>query len=545
MTVIRLLTAALCLAAGQQAQTLPREPASVGGVVLSDLTGQPLKRAQVVLKPAGAGTALSVTTGINGDFSFPTVPPGRYSILTQRDGFLPSSSGRQGRYHMPEVFKLVSGQHLRDFTIRLRSWGLIAGKVSFEDAEPAVGVEVQIYAERFWRGRHNYRLAGTVRTNDRGEYRVHDLTPGEYYVAALYDRPALVPGAETQPRLDPSGMRLPDLSYAVTFYPSVQKLMDAMPVRLTYGLEASGIDIFLMPLETYRIRGRVANGAYGGMIASPSITLARLNSDELGAVTAPADVTVDRAGNFEIRGVAPGPYELIVDATERGHHLSVRTPVSIGSANIDRMELMAMADQAWGGTLRVEAQTDTNLFGIRVRLEPRSDTAPASEAVVAKDGSFALTFLPGETYDLYVENAPETLYLKSVRVGNMDALRTGLEGPSGGGAPALDVLLSDRGGLVAGSVVTADRAVATGSNLALIPDPPLGRYQEYLETTADEHGEYAMFGVAPGKYVLLAWDGDPPCDIYDPDSLPECRAAGMALQIEEGGRSNADIPLSQ
>src|SRR5260370_8131250 len=85
---------------GQVTSTLP-EPGSIAGVVLNDLTGQPLKRAQVVLRPAQSGlTAFSQSTGVDGAFSFPRVAPCRYSILRQRDGSLPAPSGFLCQYRL-------------------------------------------------------------------------------------------------------------------------------------------------------------------------------------------------------------------------------------------------------------------------------------------------------------------------------------------------------------------------------------------------------------------------------------------------------------
>jgi hypothetical protein len=65
----------------------------IEGTVLSGATGQPLRRAQVVLKAAGSqGVALFQTTDESGSFLFPKVSPGRYAITAQRDGYLPLST---------------------------------------------------------------------------------------------------------------------------------------------------------------------------------------------------------------------------------------------------------------------------------------------------------------------------------------------------------------------------------------------------------------------------------------------------------------------
>ncbi len=144
----------------------------------------------MLLQPADSkGTALYQTTDESGGFSFPTVAPGRYAITVQRDGYLPLSAGRIGDYKMPPIFTVNSGQTISSFVYRMTPSGVVSGKVKFDDAEPAVNVAVQLYRSFYERGRHGYAAAASARTDDRGEYRVHGLEPGTYYVAALYQAP--------------------------------------------------------------------------------------------------------------------------------------------------------------------------------------------------------------------------------------------------------------------------------------------------------------------------------------------------------------------
>ena len=58
--------------------------------------------------------------------------------------------------------------------------------------------------------------------------------------------------------------------------------------------------------------------------------------------------------------------------------------------------------------------------------------------------------------------------------------------------------------------------------MMLVPDPPRGRLQDYRQASADQYGQFQIRGVAPGKYSLVAWLEEPPCDVYDPDGLDAC-----------------------
>lgn len=511
------------------------EQGSVAGSVLSAVSGQPLRRAQVLLRPMEAGnSALAQTTGEDGKFSFPKVAPGRYSINVQRDGYLPLSAGRIGLYKMPPVFYVQPGQAIRSFDFRMTPWGLLAGKVKFDDAEPAVNVAVQLYREFYLRGRHGWVIAASTRTNDRGEYRVHGLEPGSYYVAAVYQSPPLPPNAEEQRRTDAAGRPVAELSYAVTFFPEVQKLADAVAVRLAAGQEVGGIDIFLTLVHTVRIHGRVTSALSGKVVASPSITLRWNDAENTGSVTAPVDVTFDKDQNFEIKGVTPGPYLIVTTGADDGKALSGRTAISVGDSDVAALEIVIGPEQKWKGKIRLEGDESTALPGLVVQLEPRRTTAFISRAQVDDERGFAVSFLPQETYDLEVRNAPEDVYLKSIRVGNQDRLLSGLEAEPGNTPPEMEVVLSNQGGKVLGKAVSTDSSiVASGASILLIPDPPSGHAQAYKSAYADEYGNFLIRGIAPGRYVVVAWLDQPPCEVYNPDDLMTCRALGAGLTVSE------------
>jgi len=523
-----------------------KEPASISGVVRSDTTGQPLRRAQVLLSPAEAGgSALAQTTDEKGKFSFPKVAPGNYAITVQRDGYLPQTAGRIGGYKMPPIFAVQPGQDVDSFEFRMLPWGVISGKVKFDDAEPAVGVTVQLYREYYRRGRHGWEVAARTQTNDLGEYRVHGLDPGSYYVAALYQKPQLPPNAEEQRRTDAASKAREELSYAVTFYPEVQKLADAVAIRVSPGAEIGSIDIFLTLVHTVRIHGRVLSALSGTVVESPSLSLRWNDADNTASVTAPVDVTLDKKHEFEIRGVTPGPYVILTTGTDDGKTLTARTPISVGDADVEALSIVIGPEQKWKGRITVNGGHDEKLTGLVVELEPRRSTAVPVRADVDKDLQFTLSFLPQETYDLMVLNLPEDLYLEAVNLGKNDHLQTGLEAEPGTDPEELEVVLSGRGGKVLGRAVTATDSsiVATGASVLLMPDPPAGRASHYLLTYADQYGNFLLHGVAPGNYIVLAWFDQPPCEVNNPDDLAACRAQGAKLSVSEESLESVQVTV--
>ena len=328
-------------------------PGSVEGNVFSGASGQPLRRAQVALRPAdGKGSSLFQTTDESGGFSFPKVKTGRYVITVRRDGYLPLSSGRIGSYKMPPIFSVNSGQRISSFVFRLTPSGVVSGKVKFDDAEPAADVTIQLYRSYYDRGRHSYAAAASTRTDDRGEYRVHGIEPGSYYVAALYQAPPRPPEAEEETRKDALGNPLPELSYAVTFFPEAQKMADAVPLKIGPGEEAAGIDIFLTLVHTVRVRGRVIGA--GGAVSGASVTLRWNDPDNTASVNAPIRVTIDPGQHFDISGVTAGPYLLMASGVEGGDTLTGRVPLSVGDGGRQqrRHRDSAPREMEWQGQSR-------------------------------------------------------------------------------------------------------------------------------------------------------------------------------------------------
>jgi hypothetical protein len=501
----------------------------------------------VVLKPTDSKASSSFqTTDESGGFSFPKVATGRYTITVQRDGYLPLSAGHIGSYKMPPIFTVQSGQTISSFVFTLMASGVVSGKVKFDDAEPAVNTAIQLYRSFYDRGRHGYAAAASTRTDDRGEYRLHGLEPGSYYVAALYQAPPRPSGAEEQERKDALGNPLPELSYAVTFFPEAQKMSDAVAVKIAPGEEVAGIDIFLTLVHTVHVRGRVVGALQGGVVASPNVTLRWNDPDNTASVSAPINVSINPDQNFDIQGVTAGPYLVVASGVETGVTLTGRLPLNVGDSDVADVDIVVGAENMWSGKIRIEgddsATTPALPSGMVISFEPRRPITSPTRAQVSESGEFSIPFVPDETYDLYVLNGPSNSYVKSVRVANAERLDQGLEASSGGAPTTLDVILGAHGGQVLGRAVTADpKVVASGATIALLPDPPIGRVQAYQTTQADEYGNFSLQGLPPGKYLLVGWLDQAPCDIYNPDDFPACQAQGASLTIAEGEERSAQV----
>jgi len=60
--------------------------------------------------------------------------------------------------------------------------------------------------------------------------------------------------------------------------------------------------------------------------------------------------------------------------------------------------------------------------------------------------------------------------------------------------------------------------------------------------TADVNGRYSMPSVAPGDYILAAWEALEPNAFFDPIAIRQAEASGKTLRV--GERSTQTVNVS-
>lgn len=536
-------TAAVCLAipllALAQDVNGKRKGASIAGHVLADPSGVPLKRAVVTLRPRQAGIpALAVETDEHGYFLLRDIPAGPFSLTVGRDGYIGTSTAHRAGVRLPSVISLGTLEDWTGVTFQLRPAAVLWGRVRFEDGEPAPGVAVRLYRERHFRGRHTYLAVGNARTDDRGEYRIFGLPPAAYYIAAMYDRNR--GGAVDQPRFDETGRRLPDLAYTTTFYPSSPRLTDALPIRLSYGQELGGMDIFLAEAPRLTLRGSVRSGLSGQPLNGVNMLFFRVDGTGMAGVQVPVNVEFTPGGRFVARGLTPGSYRVDASATEGEARISSRRTLTLGNADIDDLDLLLRPPVSLRGQIVGDFGSGLPVGSLTVRLEPRADQGGNLAARAGDHGQLFLPIDGDEVFDIYVEGLQGDLYLRSARIGPTDVLQNGLAGTAAGGTETLTIEIASDGGSVTGRAVSRDgQAVASGATIALVPIPPAGRLASYQAGSANEAGIFEIRGVAPGNYLLFAYLDDPGCDYYDPEALRQCASQAEFITVSAASRTLA------
>src|SRR5690348_5985317 len=161
--------------------------AEISGQVFDSANRQPLKKTWVTARTLerGGGRGGSTTvTDAQGHFVLKDLDAGRYILVAQRNGYVNQTYGQKNAGEQGTTISLNPGQKLTDITFRLIQGGVISGRIVDEDAEPLSRVQVQALQFRYAQGRRRLMPLGNAVSDDRGEYRIFGIRPGQVYVRA-------------------------------------------------------------------------------------------------------------------------------------------------------------------------------------------------------------------------------------------------------------------------------------------------------------------------------------------------------------------------
>jgi hypothetical protein len=481
---------------------------SLEGQVVNAVTGAPLKRATVTLQltrilpmtvgqPARASGSNTVETDDQGRFAFREVAPGGYAIRAQRQGFLDPAGGQ---VLVRNALMVGENQQITGIVVRLAPYSVISGKVLDSDGEPLAGVRV--VALRWGFGQLAGQLTRTVTespfsTNDLGEYRIAGLPAGGYFVAAEAPRRNGLYSSPRQPLEDK-----PEVVYTPTYYPAVTDAAAATPVKVAAGAETRGIDIKMVEVKAFSIRGRVidpeapATGALASRMASVSLRPRAIGGplNYFGYGVRFSD------GGFHLSGVPPGSYYLVAQrVSEQGHPAAGGSlPIDVGDKNLDGIAVQALPVVDVDVVTKAEPAGPSNC-GVFVSLVdgvfsggvPGVNAPPGSKTALKNvvPGAYALHLGAGQCY------------VQSVRFGGRDVTDMRLKVDGSG---PLEITLAASDATVEGTVADAAGKPVLLAAVALVPkDGPQTDYRTYSTT---RNGAFTISGLRPGAYDVLAWE---------------------------------------
>jgi protocatechuate 3,4-dioxygenase beta subunit len=484
-------------------------PCVVSGRVVTAADGTPLASSRVALIPEHRRRESQVYAAISdssGRFTISEVPAGRYRFLATHTGYVDqhyqSSGGDTGA-----ILALQAGQEVKDVLFRMTLAAVFTGHVNDEDGEPMALIQVVALrrpTDEEMEGQEDSPStgqelfpAGFTETDDRGQYRIFGLKAGEYYIKAVDEYEPMghmIIGSEWEVR------QALGSQYASVYYPGVTQIGQAKLLIISPGEEAQ-VDLVLRRIKTVQISGRVI-GADGKPATDVDLYLEELPTGDYGGIQG---IETDSKGEFKVKGVAPGSYVLHAQqhsSEEANHHASQK--IEVGGDNIDSIMLALGRGVNFLGRLDVSGPGTIRFERMFIDLTSHTDRTARAWARVKKDGTFQLLDVSDGTFSFSMNGLEEGWYVKAVRLGATDLLANGLEVEKGEGGGTIQVVVSNGGAELAGSVTQGDKPMI-GARVRITPDPET-RYNRLRTRTAntDQSGRFSFIGIAPGQYRVIA-----------------------------------------
>ena len=320
-----------------------------GTVILAESASQaPLAMARVELSGGPVLPIIARTDGL-GRFAFANLPPGNYRLRVTKDGFIRQEYSKRA----PIVIK--SGEAHKPVIFALEPAPTMAGRIQNDQGRPIANILVRAMKAGYGPdGNRMYTEFVSTVSDDRGDYRLYWLDPGDYVVSATF-----VPVVKALD--DPAPVAVP-VAYAPTYYPNASALASAQRISLKANQNILTLDFRLVRAPVVSIRGTTTEG---NRPTSTSVTL-RIAGDAAGAPRYAAKS--DERGLFEIRNVAPGSYIATAEALVENALVKASKHIEVYDRDVNNVGLMLTPGVSVSGRLTADTGGTINPGIARPRL---------------------------------------------------------------------------------------------------------------------------------------------------------------------------------
>jgi protocatechuate 3,4-dioxygenase beta subunit len=559
-----LLTMVTVAAQSPSLQQIPRDTkqtvtgtARLSGRVVAADTNRALARAIVRLATAGTDKPRWVWTDADGRWQFSRVPAGRYTLLISKTGYLSLPYGQVRSFEPGKPIVVADDQSLDRLDVALPKGAAIAGRISDEHGGPMAGAVVAAMRYRYADGQRRLTpvtegfwsfLSGAAAiTDDMGQYRLHGLSPGDYYVSVGIGPPTI-----------PEGQADDRVGYAPSFYPGTPSLAQAERVTLRVGQDAQSISFAVAPIRFATVSGTVVNSS-----GQPVLAL-NINMSGAGASASPIDRAVGSGrpdGTFVVTNVAPGDYVLRISTGPMGQQEVASLPVTVSGKDVTGVTAVL----APGGTARGRVIFEGNPASpprVVIAAWPATPSDAGASMKIAHqqaDGTFEIREIwDRQLFRLPIEDVgaarPDWIhdtsgwFLKSVAVDGKDITDDGYEFKPGQSLTGIEILLSDRPTTLVGTVQDdRGRPIGDYTVIAFATDSGKWGYGTRFVRAArpDQNGKFLIKALPPGVYQVVAVEYLETGEETDPARLENWHTLGTGVTLAEGEARSIALRLSR
>jgi hypothetical protein len=533
-------------------------PTTIRGTVINRITREPIGRA-LVYSPDNRFARL---TDEEGHFEYPipkaaAAEPGNFpGIQIQRQGdftFCCVTARKPGFVADPNEEQGAEISLDGEPTIALTPEGHIKGRVLLPSSDAATGIRVQLFSRQVQDGVFRWIPGRTVQANSNGEFRFAELLPGEYKLVTheLMD---------TDPT---TRLRAGQLyGFPPIYFPAAPDFAGAAPIVLKAG-QTFEADFSPARQAYYPVRIPVP-----GDIANGMITVSIQGHDSPGYSLG---YSADR---HRIEGFLPnGVYQVSMESSEPNAasgtvslavagapaqgspmvlapHSSIR--LNVTETFISKESNMSGSWSSGNGTFEVHGPR----LNLQASVEPIDDLGGRGQRSVRPprgkdDTSLVISDVPPGRYRLRLFASRG--YVTSATAGGVDLLQEPLVVLPGTDA-SVDINMRDDFAEIEGTLThtSAELKTATSPGSGGRWKPPAfifliplnGEAGQYQQVGADNEGHFGIGNVAPGKYLVLAFEKQQMNLPYrDAETMRNYEAKGRTVRLNAAQKEKLELPI--
>lgn len=535
-----LFLAAAAVAAQQPSRDQPKTPRAGTGVIRGRVvradTGEPLRRVQVRVDGWDTGDqsgAAATMSNVEGRYELTQLPAGTYTLNATRGGYVDVAYGQRRPFERGRPLKLGEGEVLQNIDFVMPPGGVVTGRVVDEMGEAVAHASVSLVRRRYVDGRRRLVAQNGSSTDDRGEFRIFGVAPGDYLMIATLHMMDF--GSRDRER------------YVPTYYPGTPVASEAQRLAIGPAQEVSGIIMALSRSTTATVRGVVRFS--GDTSPGPFTFVTAREIDGLRPDGMFATAVAARDGLFAITGVLPGTY--MVEARSMSESEYASTEVVVGGSDLNGVTLIMSKGATARGRIRFEGGEPpkelrpSQVFVMPTLLDPqmqRTDMGSEPPAV-RDDWTFEVRGLRGRGF--MRAGTLGDWQMKRVRREGADLTDTPLDFAAD--IDDLEIELTDRVTILSGGISDDRGRAALETTVIVFADDPAkwGPQSRFIQSARpDQQGRFTIRGLPPGKYVAIAVDYLEPGEERDPEVLAGWRPRGTVFTLSEGETHTLDLKLS-